>query len=48
MLFKCHRSIDNIIDFYDKAHDNKKFIPENLKPHRESQIMTCLGEPWVK
>ena len=40
MLFKSHRSIDIPIDFFlschEKAHDNKEFSHENLKPRCES------------
>ena len=49
MLFKSHRSIDIPIDFFlschEKAHDNKEFSHENLKPCRESRITTHQVKP---
>ena len=53
MSFKCHRSIDNSIDFYhftcrEKAHDNKEFNDKSSKPCCKSQITTHLVKPYLK
>ena len=51
IIFKCHRSIDNFIDFYffscrKKAHDNKEFSRGNSKPRNESGVTTRPVKPW--